>query len=65
MSAADHAPTDPRQVLQSLDAGALRARLREIAGEARALRTLLRAADARERDRYSRAGQQQRGGGRG
>jgi hypothetical protein len=49
MSPEQAATTDPRALVQSLNSGAIRARLVEIESEAEALRVLLRAARARER----------------
>jgi hypothetical protein len=42
-------PTDPAQLLDTLDADAIQERLDEIARESRALRVLLRSARARQR----------------
>ena len=48
--------TPATQLIQSLDARTIEARLAEISGEQRALRTLLRAARARERGRQAGQG---------
>jgi hypothetical protein len=47
-------PNDARKVVDNLNAADLRARLRDLASEARAVRSLLRIADNRDRVRYSR-----------
>jgi hypothetical protein len=46
--------TDPVELLRSLDADALQARLERLQAEADALRVLLRSARARERGRQGR-----------
>jgi hypothetical protein len=51
MQASHPTPTDPTALVESLDAEAIRARLADLDRQARALRVLLRAARARQRDR--------------
>jgi hypothetical protein len=47
-------PTNPVELLQSLDIPAIRARLEEIERESRALRVLLRSAVVRQREQGAR-----------